>query len=216
MQDCRKYLAEEEAEYRRSQAAKTRAGATNATAKQPQDAEVLQQPPLRSPSIQSPLAAVRPTSSVTPILPGETSAEVQREQPEASEHTRQSQAIPAPSQVPDPLPSEPGPSSAAAHVPPSPVATQDNGPLPQAVFERMHARLHEAEDGPLHPNEEDPLPILEALPPHLVRQLPALMGEAGLSETAYGRLATSLRLLVEAAPVHKPLVLAELQRELAR
>ena len=58
--------------------------------------------------------------------------------------------------------------------------------------------------------------MLTSLPEHLVGQLPALLGQQGLSETAYGRVATVMRLLVEAAPKHKPLMLARLQSELVR
>ena len=58
--------------------------------------------------------------------------------------------------------------------------------------------------------------VLSALPDALVGQLPALLGQRGLSESAYGRIGTVMRLLVEAAPKHKPLLLSCLQSELAR
>ena len=58
--------------------------------------------------------------------------------------------------------------------------------------------------------------MLAALPDGLVGQLPALLGQRGLAEPAYGRLASVMRLLVEAAPKHKPLLLRCLQAELTR
>ena len=58
--------------------------------------------------------------------------------------------------------------------------------------------------------------MLTSLPEHLVGQLPALLGQQGLSESAYSRVATVMRSLVEAAPTHKALILACLQTELIR
>ena len=58
--------------------------------------------------------------------------------------------------------------------------------------------------------------MLTALPDDLVGQLPTLLGQQGLTEPAYSRLATVMRLLAEAAPKHKPLLLRCLQAELTR
>lgn len=53
-----------------------------------------------------------------------------------------------------------------------------------------------------------------ALPPRLLKQLPALLGQAGLSATAAARVAACLRALVAIAPRHQPLLLAELEAQL--
>lgn len=53
--------------------------------------------------------------------------------------------------------------------------------------------------------------LLEPLPPHLLRQLPALLSRESLSEAATSRLNTVLRLLAATAPSHLPLLLSELQ-----
>lgn len=58
--------------------------------------------------------------------------------------------------------------------------------------------------------------VLSNLKEPLVGQLPALLGRQGLSETAYTRVSTIMRLLVEAAPKHKLLLLRCLQEELSR
>ncbi|KAK9785185.1 hypothetical protein WJX73_010540, partial [Symbiochloris irregularis] len=58
--------------------------------------------------------------------------------------------------------------------------------------------------------------VLSNLQEPLVGQLPALLGRQGLSETAYTRVSTIMRLLVEAAPKHKLLLLRCLQEELSR
>jgi len=55
-----------------------------------------------------------------------------------------------------------------------------------------------------------------ALPGRLLKQLPGLLGQAGLSATAAGRVAACLRHLVAIAPGHQQLLLAELEAELRR
>jgi hypothetical protein len=63
---------------------------------------------------------------------------------------------------------------------------------------------------------EDPRPQLERLPERLVRQLPALIGECGLSEMSYTRAAAVVRSLAQVAPNHKRLMLRELREQLQR
>jgi hypothetical protein len=64
--------------------------------------------------------------------------------------------------------------------------------------------------------KNNPRPILERLPSRLLRQLPTLLGEAGISDAAATRTAEAIKLLVETAPAHKGLMLHELEAELHR
>lgn len=119
-----------------------------------------------------------------------------------------------------------GPSSAAAAeasaaAGPSTAAGSSSQAAADALAEEL------AKDGRVQPvaaasavmkqalaSESNPIPVLEALPHELLRQLPALLGQTGLLEAAYQRAATVIKLLVSAAHVHKPFMLVELQHEL--
>ncbi|KAK9830284.1 hypothetical protein WJX72_010812 [[Myrmecia] bisecta] len=68
----------------------------------------------------------------------------------------------------------------------------------------------------LENHEDDPRPVLNALPEPLLRQLPSLLGQQGLSELAYTRVGSVLKMVVEAAPAHKALMLQELEAQLRR
>eukprot|EP00884_Botryococcus_braunii_P008498 jgi/Botrbrau1/1764/Bobra.0217s0019.1 len=63
-------------------------------------------------------------------------------------------------------------------------------------------------------HRHNPRPVLERLPPALVRQLPALLGDATTSDAASARTAEAIELLVKTAPSHKNLVLRELETQL--
>ena len=54
------------------------------------------------------------------------------------------------------------------------------------------------------------------LPEHLLRQLPELLGQAGLSEVAYTRAGAVIQLVVDVGPHHRRMLLAELDAQLQR
>ena len=56
--------------------------------------------------------------------------------------------------------------------------------------------------------------LLEGVDPELLRQLPRLLGQAGLSDAAYKRAARCLRLVVLCSEQHKTPMLNELESEL--
>lgn len=62
----------------------------------------------------------------------------------------------------------------------------------------------------------DPSVVLQNLPPGLIRQLPALLGEATTSDAASSRTAEAIVLLVQTASAHKPLLLREMESQLHR
>ena len=64
--------------------------------------------------------------------------------------------------------------------------------------------------------QDNPGPIIQSLPEHLLKQLARLLGQSGLSELAQKRCANVVRMLVDTCPQLKPLMLSELQNELQR
>ena len=67
-----------------------------------------------------------------------------------------------------------------------------------------------------HPAAEDPRQHIGELPGDLLRQLPRLLGQEGISLGAQNRLGSIIRLLVELGPQHKQLMLLELQSQLTQ
>ena len=63
---------------------------------------------------------------------------------------------------------------------------------------------------------DNPGPVIQSLPEHLLKQLARLLGQSGLSELAQKRCASVIRMLVDTCPQLKPLMLSELQNELQR
>jgi len=64
--------------------------------------------------------------------------------------------------------------------------------------------------------QDNPGPVIQSLPEHLLKQLARLLGQSGLSELAQKRCASVIRMLVDTCPQLKPLMLSELQNELQR
>ena len=64
--------------------------------------------------------------------------------------------------------------------------------------------------------QDNPGPVIQSLPEHLLKQLAQLLGQSGLSELAHKRCASVIRMLVDTCPQLKPLMLSELQNELQR
>ena len=68
----------------------------------------------------------------------------------------------------------------------------------------------------MYPTAEDPRQHINELPDDLLRQLPHLLGQDGISLGAQNRLGSIIRLLVELGPQHKQLMLLELQLQLTQ
>ena len=68
----------------------------------------------------------------------------------------------------------------------------------------------------MYPAAEDPRQHINELPGDLLRQLPRLLGQEGISLGAQNRLGSIIRLLVELGPQHKQLMLLELQSQLTQ
>lgn len=67
------------------------------------------------------------------------------------------------------------------------------------------------------PNQDDnPGPVIQSLPKHLLKHLARLLGQSGLSDLAQKRCACVIKMLVDISSGLKPLMLAELQQELQR
>ena len=64
--------------------------------------------------------------------------------------------------------------------------------------------------------DENPQPVIQSLPEQLLKHLPKLLGQSGLSDLAQRRCASIIKMMVEMCPQLKPLMLAELQDELQR
>ncbi len=64
--------------------------------------------------------------------------------------------------------------------------------------------------------QDNPGPVIQSLPEHLLKQLARLLGQSGLSELAQKRCASVIRMLVDTCPQLKSLMLSELQNELQR
>lgn len=64
--------------------------------------------------------------------------------------------------------------------------------------------------------QDNPGPVIQSLPEHLLKQLARLLGQSGLSELAQKRCGSVIRMLVDTCPQLKPLLLSELQNELQR
>ena len=67
------------------------------------------------------------------------------------------------------------------------------------------------------PNQEDnPEPVIQSLPGHLLKHLARLLGQSGLSDLAQKRCASVIKMMVDISSGLKPLMLTELQQELQR
>jgi hypothetical protein len=89
-----------------------------------------------------------------------------------------------------------------------PAASPFAGAQPDAGASTSSAPGAAAAPAPARPSELGA--ALADAPPELLRQLPALLARDALSPAAYRSVATVLRLLVDVAPAHLPLVLSEL------
>ncbi len=58
------------------------------------------------------------------------------------------------------------------------------------------------------------LPYAQAVNKDLLRQLPRLLGQTGVSDVACGRAASCVKLIVQCSSAFKPLMLRELEKEL--
>lgn len=63
---------------------------------------------------------------------------------------------------------------------------------------------------------DNPEPVIQSLPEQLLKHLPRLLGQSGLSDLAQKRCATIIKNMVDMCPKLKPLMLSELQDELQR
>ncbi|DBB00800.1 TPA: hypothetical protein ACH3X1_000730 [Trebouxia sp. C0004] len=99
----------------------------------------------------------------------------------------------------------------AAGMPPAQDATSS---APAASSSAQHAAA-EAVIPDLN-QQDNPGPVIQSLPEHLLKQLARLLGQSGLSELAQKRCASVIRMLVDTCPQLKPLMLSELQNELQR
>ncbi len=100
----------------------------------------------------------------------------------------------------------------AAGAPPAQDTTTSSAPVASSSAQQAAA---EAVIPDLN-QQDNPGPVIQSLPEHLLKQLARLLGQSGLSELAQKRCASVIRMLVDTCPQLKPLMLSELQNELQR
>lgn len=131
----------------------------------------------------------------------------------ASEPTQQGSAGTAAQQEPASTPAQQPSTDTAAATSSNPAAGTSAGT--SAADAHPNAPAKEAEVPDLN-QDENPEPLIQSLPEKLLRHLPRLLGQSGLSDLAQRRCASIIKNMVDMCPQLKPLMLAELQDELQR
>lgn len=144
------------------------------------------------------------------------------EAPQASQPAAPATADPA-QQAPVATTAQPGPASTPAQQKSGTAATTStsaSGASAQAPAANAEAsgtaQAGKETEVPELKQDENPQPVIQSLPEQLLKHLPKLLGQSGLSDLAQRRCASIIKMMVEMCPQLKPLMLAELQDELQR